>query len=230
MATLPPAETISLLRFVVSIILTGVKFGAIYLAGVAVILALSTLSVATLTRLLALHQPWPRVFRNLAYIFGGLIYTVMAVIFALPDPLSDKTIAPSFTWGVIWSISLVFVGMAVCFICGFAAWKLLPLLDWLTGSNIAQDLFGPVKPTHRNGVEADSDKPAVKIQMGRNASFANCQHVSDTSPLTIETICKEMKPGQTLAIHKHDTLGIHNQDYVGVFHFFESPIDNESNN
>ena len=219
-----PTNASSLLRWVFSIVSTGAKFSAIYLAGVAAIFTLSTLFVVILKRLVTFPPRWPRLIRALSCILAVVFYSMFISIFALPDAQTKLTIAPSFTWAVIWSFSFIFIAMVVCVICCVAALKLLPLIDWLPGRDIAFDF------SEEDESGSDWDRPAVKIQMGKNASFANCQHVSDTSPLTIETLCKEMKPGQTLAIHKHDTLGIHNQDYVGVFHFFESPIDKESNN
>lgn len=58
--------------------------------------------------------------------------------------------------------------------------------------------------------------------MDTNTRFQDHQHVNESSSLTIKTICKELKPGESLYIHKDGSQGINNEDFIAVFTKFSA--------
>ncbi|KEQ58351.1 uncharacterized protein M437DRAFT_59439 [Aureobasidium melanogenum CBS 110374] len=70
--------------------------------------------------------------------------------------------------------------------------------------------------------------PVLNIEIPENARFANLQHVSSASAVSICSLCRDLEPGETLAVHKPFTQGIHNDDYIAMFHLF-GPQNNALN-
>lgn len=65
-----------------------------------------------------------------------------------------------------------------------------------------------------------SRPPVLDIEIPENAKFANLQHVSSATSATIRSLCRDLRPGETLAVHKPFTQDIHNDDFIAVFHLF----------
>lgn len=55
-----------------------------------------------------------------------------------------------------------------------------------------------------------------------NNKYSNCQHVNESSPLTIRTLIKELKPGESLYVYKDSSGGKNDTDFVGVFTKFDN--------
>ncbi|THY80343.1 hypothetical protein D6C92_10630 [Aureobasidium pullulans] len=62
--------------------------------------------------------------------------------------------------------------------------------------------------------------PTIKITLPPDAQLANLQHLPTTSPVTITSLCRDLSPGETLAIHLPNTEGKQNKDFVALFHLF----------
>lgn len=66
-------------------------------------------------------------------------------------------------------------------------------------------------PRSRDDAASFSKETRTDIRMQES------QHLSQSSPVILKTLCKDVKPGESLYIHKDGTGGVHDEDFVGVF-------------
>ena len=67
----------------------------------------------------------------------------------------------------------------------------------------------------------------VKIELPDGMSLASCQHLTNVSPASVQSLFNDLRPGETLAVYQDGTLGSRNEDLVGIFHVLSAPISTE---
>jgi hypothetical protein len=150
-----------------------------------------------------------------------IAHVILLGTFALPLE-GQAPIAPSTFWATAWTLSLNLVGTTTLFIVAFLIFKPLQLLGYWATSEITQPWI--YKSSKRNNQAGNDGKaPIVRLELRNGSTFGNtCEHVNDEAVLTINSLCKDMKAGGTLAVHRAGTEGKKNEDFIGFFHLFET--------
>jgi hypothetical protein len=159
------------------------------------------------------------------YYLTALAHFGLLIAFTQPQGNDDRAVAPSIAWASAWTVSLNLVGTTTFFIVAFLIFKPLQLLDYWATSEITQP--GIYESSRRNIQAGNGGKaPIVRLELRDGSTFGNaCEHVNDEAVLTINSLCKDMEAGKTLAVHRAGTEGKRNEDFIGFFHLFETRGD-----
>jgi hypothetical protein len=221
-----PTDLLGLFYFTTYLTLRCTTVLVLYLLGFSVVYIINRQYLSLLLPRYKMLPPlWSVTLPVIVHTFSWFLYTTLVGCFGIPDPdhISGRSLAPTFSWAVLWSVAISSIGSSSIFFCGYGV------------SVILENLFQTAMDKSRTTIIYDSSNSqstikrgfryaVVKIELPDGASLAGCQHLTNVSPASIQSLSNDLRPGETLAVYQDGTLGTRGEDLVGIFHLLSAPI------